>query len=167
MVKAFLASANERQSVTISRVIPFNSGDAGPSYYKFVGDIAFSDAELESVLAQEIVRRSPYILYFEDFQDAIPEKIFTSKRSDGFNSVWYEIIDGIFFNTNPTYSVRKYLGYYSKKNRRDDDARTVLRQVNNTLQETFTQKWKELSGVEEIDQTEIVFQESKSTSKLK
>ena len=97
----------------------------------------------------------------------MPEKIFTSKRSDGFNSVWYEIIDGIFFNTNPTYSVRKYLGYYSKKNRRDDDARTVLRQVNNTLQETFTQKWKELSGVEEIDQTEIAFQESKKYFEIK
>ena len=151
----------------ITRVIPFNNGNARPSYYKFEDQSPISDAKIESVLAQEIVRRSPYILYFEDFQDAIPEKIFTNRRSDGFNFVWYEIIDGLFFNTNSSYSVKKYLGYYSNKNRRDDDARTVLRQVNNTLQETFTKKWRDLSGVEEIDQTEIIFQESKKYFEIK
>ena len=167
VVRAFIKSSNERQSVKITRVIPFSNGNSRPSYYQFEGGMSFSDPKLESVLAQEIVRRSPYILYFEDFQDAIPEKIFTNKRSDGFNSVWYEIIDGIFFNTNSNYSVKKYLGYYSVKNRRDDDARTVLRQVNNTLQETFTRKWRDLSGVEEIDQTEITFQESKKYFEIK
>ena len=69
VIKAFLTSVNEQQSVKITRVIPFNSGNAGPSYYKFEGGVPISDAKLESVLAQEIVRRSPYILYFEDFQD--------------------------------------------------------------------------------------------------
>ena len=39
--------------------------------------------------------------------------------------------------------------------------------MNNTLQETFTKKWKELSGVEEIDQTEIAFQESKKYFEIK
>ena len=166
-IRSFLESINEQNSVKITRVIPFNNGDAGPSYYKFQSDTSFADPKLESILAQEIVRRCPYILYFEDFQDAIPEKIFTSKRSDGYNSVWYEIIDGIFFNTKSSYSINKYLNYYSKKNRRDDDARTVLTQVNKTLQETFTQKWKDLSGVEEIERTEIAFQESKKYFEIK
>lgn len=167
IIREFIESLNERQSIKITRVIPFTNGNSDPSYYRFEDEMPFSDSKLESVLAQEIVRRSPYILYFEDFQDAIPEKIFTSRRSYGFNSVWYEIIDGIFFNTNPNYSVRKYLGYYSPKNRRDDDARTVLRQVNNTLKETFTKKWRDLSGVKEIDQTEITFQESKKYFEIK
>lgn len=166
-VDAFIAFANEQCSVRITRVIPFHNGNARPSYYKFEDHPPIEDMKLESVMAQEIVRRSPYILYFEDFQDAIPEKIFTSKRSDGFNPVWYEIIDGIFFNTNPKYSVKKYLGYYSNTNRRDDDARTVLRQVNNTLQETFTSKWRDLSGVKEIDHTEIAFQENKKYFEIK
>ncbi len=166
-VDTFITSANQRKSVRIARVVPFDDGNARPSYYTFVDDVTALEPELGSVLAQEIVRRSPYILYFEDFQDAIPDKIFTNKRSDGFNSVWYEIIDGIFFNTNSKYSVKKYLGYYSKSNRRDDDARTVLKQVNNTLQETFTQKWRDLSGVEEIDHTEIAFQESNKYFEIK
>ena len=150
-----------------TRVVPFNDGNPAPSYYKFERDFLLSDPKLESVLAQEIVRRSPYILYFEDFQDAIPERIFTNIRSDGFSRVWYDIIDGIFFNTNPDYNIRKYLTYYSPQNRRENDARTVLRQVNNTLQETFTKKWRDLSGVKEIDQTEITFQESKKYFEIK
>ena len=166
-VEAFITRANERCSVRITRVIPFDKGNARASYYKFEDHPPIEDMKLESVMAQEIVRRSPYILYFEDFQDAIPEKIFTNKRSDGFNPVWYEIIDGIFFNTNSSYSVKEYLGYYSNKNRRDDDARTVLKQVNNTLQETFTEKWRELSGVKEIDHTEIAFQENKKYFEIK
>ena len=166
-VNAFIDYANNQYSVRITRVIPFNNGNAGASYYKFEDHPPIEDMKLESVMAQEIVRRSPYILYFEDFQDAIPEKIFTNKRSDGFNPVWYEIIDGIFFNTNSSYSVKKYLGYYSNKNRRDDDARTVLKQVNKTLQETFTEKWRDLSGVQEIDHTEIAFQENKKYFEIK
>lgn len=166
-VDAFIARANKRCSVRITRVIPFNNGNAGASYYTFEDHPPIEDQKLESVMAQEIVRRSPYILYFEDFQDAIPEKIFTNSRSDGFNPVWYEIIDGIFFNTNSNYSVKKYLGYYSIKNRRDDDARTVLKQVNKTLQETFTEKWRDLSGVKEIDHTEIAFQENKKYFEIK
>ena len=166
-VEAFVSSANDRGSVTITRVIPFNNGNAGPSYYKFEDIFPLSNPELESVLAQEIVRRSPYIMYFEDFQDAIPERIYTNKRSEGFNSIWYEIIDGIFFNTDSSYSVKKFLSYYSKNNPRGDDARTVLTRVNNTLQDTFTTKWRELSGVKEIVRTEIVFQESKKYFEVK
>ena len=167
IVQAFIESVNRRKSVRISRVIPFNNGNPRQSYYEFDAEQPFEDKRLESILAQEIVRRCPYVLYFEDFQDTIPEKIFTSKRSDGFNSTWYDIIDGLFYNTNPNYSIVKYLGYFKQTNRREDDARTVLRQVNNVLQETFTRKWKDLSGVEEIDHTEIGFQEAKKYFEIK
>lgn len=166
-VESLIASANSQQSVRITRVIPFKDGNPGQSYYKFEEVPPLGDMRLESVLAQEIVRRSPYILYFEDFQDAIPDKIFTNTRSDGFNSIWYEIIDGLFFNTNPQYSIKKYLKYYARGNRREDDARTVLRKVNKTLQDTFTTKWRGLSGVEEIDETELAFQEPKKYFEIK
>ena len=167
IVQAFIESANRRMSFRISRVIPFSSGNPRQSYYKFEAENQFEDKKLESILAQEIVRRCPYVMYFEDFQDAIPEKIFTNKSSDGFNSTWYEIIDGLFYNTNPSFSIVKYLGYFRQPNRREDDALTVLRQVNNVLQDTFTKKWKDLSGVEEIDRTEIAFQESRKYFEIK
>lgn len=167
VVQAFVESINNRKSIKIRRVIPFNNGNPGQSYYEFVDEAPFESKKLESTLAQEIVRRCPYILYFEDFQDTIPDKIFTNKRSDGFNSTWYDIIDGLFYNTDPNFNVAKYLKYYSQANRREDDARTVLRKVNIVLQDTFTKKWKDLSGVEEIDNTEITFQESKKYFEIK
>ena len=167
VAKRVIEDLNEARMVTISRVIPFANGEAKPSYYKFTQTPQVDNKELESVLAQEIVRRSPYILYFEDFQDAIPERIYTRKGSDGFNQSWYEIIDGLFFNTRPEYNIRKFLTYYSRNNPRRDDARSVLRQVNQTLQETFTKKWKTLSGVEAIDQTELIFNESNKYFEIK
>ena len=166
-VDALLESLNAKQSVRISRVIPFENGNPGESYYQFEDIAPISDARLVAVLAQEIVRRSPYILYFEDFQDAIPNKIYTRKQSQGFNLVWYEIIDGLFYNTKSAYSIKNFLEYYKKDLRRDDDARTVLRQVNKTLQDTFTKKWESLSGVKEIDAAELIFQESKNYFEIK
>lgn len=166
-VDAFLEHVNNTKTIRISRVIPFNNGSPGKSYYQFEETPPLSDDKLGSVLAQEIVRRCPYILYFEDFQDAIPEKIYARKQSEGFNPVWYEIIDGLFYNTNSNYSIANYLRYYSKDNRRDDDARTVLKQVNKTLQETFTEKWENLSGVKEIEEAELIFQEGAKYFEIK
>lgn len=166
-IDAFLAEANSDQTITISRVIPFTNGNPGKTYYKFEGKKPFSSQKLENMLAQEIVRRCPFILYFEDFQDSIPEKIYTSKQSHAFNPVWYEIIDGLFYNTDKNYSIKKYLSYFSKENSRGDDARTVLKKVNKTLRETFTQKWRDLSGVQEIDEAEIDYNEAKKYFEIK
>jgi predicted ATP-dependent endonuclease of OLD family len=156
-VEGLLRQLNDTQRVQISRVIPFSSGNPGRSYYQFEGAMPFSNTRLARLLAQEIVRRCPFILYFEDFKDSIPDRIYTSSRSDAFNRSWYEIIDGLFFNTDPSYSVKKFETYYSKTNPREDDARTVLRKVNKTLQRAFTEKWENLSGVQEIEQAEITY----------
>ena len=167
-VDSFVNTINNRQCVRIARVIPFANGNAGKSFYRIEGYQPLAkDKKLSSILAQEIVRRSPYIIYFEDFQDLIPEKIFTNKKSDAYDPAWYEIIDAIFFNTNKDYNIKKYLSYYSKSNPRHDDARTVLTQVNNTLQDTFTRNWKHLSGVKEIESTAITFQESRKYFEIK
>lgn len=164
---SFIKRINERKSVKISRVIPFSNGNPGKCYYQFEDEKPFSTSDLEAILAQEIVRRCPFILYFEDFQDAIPEKIYTNPRSEAFNSAWFEIIDGLFYHTDNKYSIKKFLQYYSPSNRREDDARTVLKKVNATLKETFTKKWQDLSGVNDIDDAEIAFQETKKYFEIK
>lgn len=159
-VEAFVASLNDKQSVRVSRVIPFSNGSPGKSFYEFVDAPSLSSRKLETVLAQEIVRRCPFIIYFEDFQDAIPDRIYTNPRSHAFNRSWYEIIDGLFYNTDESYNIKKLETYYSKTNPREDDARTVLRKVNKTLQRAFTEKWENLSGVQEIEQAEITYNSS-------
>ncbi len=158
---------NSERNLQITRVLPFKNGNPTKNYYKFENLPPFTDTKLESVLAQEIVSRCPYIIYFEDFQDLIPDKIYTAKQSKGFNIVWYEIIDGLFYNTNENFSIKKYREYFAKSNPRYDDARTVLTQVNRTLQETFTKKWKDLSGVRDIEEAEITFQEKDKSFEIK
>lgn len=166
-VESFIARLNEQGSTRISRVIPFVNGNPEKSYYQFEHDIPFSSEKLERVLAQEVVRRAPYILYFEDFQDSIPDKIFTRKQSDAYNHAWYEIVDGLFYNTDPSYSIKKYESYFFKSNLREDDARSVLKKVNKTLQKTFTEKWENLSGVQEIEEAEITYNSAKKYFEIK
>lgn len=153
-IEQFLERINKKQSVVISRVIPFSNGSPGRSYYQFEGE-AFNKPRLGRILAQEIVRRCPFILYFEDFKDSIPDRIYTKPQNSAYNASWYEIIDGLFYNTDTSYSIKKFETYYAKSNPREDDARSVLKKVNKTLQKTFTEKWVNLSGVKEIEHAEI------------
>lgn len=160
-VDDFLRALNGESRIQISRVIPFSSGKPGASYYRFEGLKPMTDQLLESLLAQEIVRRAPYIIYFEDFQDSIPDRIYTSTRSDAFNRSWYEIIDGLFYNTDPTYSIKKFESYYTPGDGREGDARSVLKRVNKTFKETFTKQWENLSGTQEIEEAEIDYNPSR------
>jgi predicted ATP-dependent endonuclease of OLD family len=153
-IEAFVSRVNVERKVTISRVIPFQNGSPGRSYYQIDGEV-FNSPRLGRILAQEIVRRCPFILYFEDFKDSIPDRVYTKPQNPAYNASWYEIIDGLFYNTDPTYSIKKLEAYFAKANPREDDARSVLKKVNKTLQKTFTEKWVNLSGVKEIEQAEI------------
>lgn len=153
-VELITARANAKKTVRISRVVPFTNGSPGRTHYQLEGE-SFSNPRLGRILAQEIVRRCPFIMYFEDFKDAIPDRIYTKPQKSAYNETWYEIVDGLFFNTDPSYSIKKFETYYAKANPREDDARSVLKKVNKTLQRTFTEKWVNLSGVKEIEQAEI------------
>lgn len=166
-IEQFLGDINSKRLVSISRIVPFSSGNPGKSYYQFEGELPFNKGRLGRVLAQEIVRRCPFILYFEDFKDSIPDRIYTKPQSPAYNESWYEIIDGLFYNTDLTYSIRKFEAYYAKSNPREDDARSVLKKVNKTLQRTFTEKWVNLSGVKEIEQAEIDYNSSGKYFELK
>ena len=159
-IEQFLSGINARRSVRISRVIPFSNGSPGRSYYQFEGEQPFNKPRLGRILAQEIVRRCPFILYFEDFKDSIPDRIYTKPQNSAYNNSWYEIIDGLFYNTDQTYSIKKFETYFLRANPRQDDARSVLKKVNKTLQRTFTEKWVNLSGVKEIEQAELDYNDA-------
>ncbi|HEY8602819.1 ATP-dependent nuclease [Tsuneonella suprasediminis] len=158
-IEEALSSINESGEVSVTRVIPFSNGNPGQSYYRVEGDFTFSNEKINGVLAQSIVMLCPFIMYFEDFQDAIPSKIFTNKNSDAYNQTWYDIIDGLFYNTNPNYNIKSFETYYNAKNPRPDDASTLLERVNQTLQKTFTEKWEDLAGVQEIERAMIKYSE--------
>ncbi|MGC6479438.1 MAG: AAA family ATPase [Flavobacteriaceae bacterium] len=156
-IEGFFREVNKEGSIKISRVIPFRKGNPQPNYYQIESEHPFIKDKLSRALAKEIVRQCPFIIYFEDFKDRIPEKIFTAKGNDAFNPDWYDIIDGLFFNTNKDYSIEQFKTLHSKSNLRLKDAKTVLKRVNKTLNKSFSKKWKELSGVKDIEETELTY----------
>lgn len=166
-VEEFFTRLNGKKKVRITRVIPFSGGNPGKSFYRFEDEQPLSDSRLERIIAQKIVSQCPFILYFEDFQDAIPTRIYTKKQNSAYNHSWYEIIDGLFYNTDPTLSIKSYEEYFSKGNPRENDARTVLKRVNKTLQKTFTERWQDLSGVKDIDDAEIDYDPVKKYFEIK
>ncbi len=161
-LEAFLHDINKNKQVVISRIIPFKKGNPQKYYYEFETEHPYKTNNFSRVIAQEFVRKCPYIIYFEDFKDRIPEKIFTSRTNDAFNEDWYDIIDGLFYNTNKEYSIEQFKKLYSKSNPREKDAITVLKRVNKTLNQSFSDKWKELSGVKDIEETELSYNPSRS-----
>ncbi|TVZ57395.1 putative ATP-dependent endonuclease of OLD family [Lutibacter sp. Hel_I_33_5] len=156
-IEGFLREINTKKEVIISRVFPFKNGNPKTPYYEFVTDHPFTKNKVSKLIAKEIVKHSPYIIYFEDFKDRIPDKIHIIKGNDAFNSDWYDIIDGLFYNTNKEYSIANFNKFFSKSNPRRNDADTVLKRVNKKFNETFSEKWKDLSGVKDIDETELKF----------
>lgn len=157
LIEGFLRELNKEKKVDISRVIPFKNGNPQAYFYEFLTDHPFQKDKYSQILAKEIVRQCPFIIYFEDFKDRIPEKILTSQSNEAFNPDWYDIIDGLFYNTNKDYSIEQYKSLHSKSNPRSKDGATVLKRVNKTLNRSFSDKWKELSGVKDIEDTELTY----------
>lgn len=154
LINGFIHHVNEKGSVTISRVFPFENGSPKKYFYRFETEHPFGKHKLASDVAVEIVNICPYILYFEDFKDRIPEQICVDKnREDSFDPIWYDIIDGLYYNTDSNFNIESFKKFHAPRNQMLDDAATVETRVNAKLNETFTQKWQKLSGVKEIDQT--------------
>ncbi len=162
LLETFFRELNDKGEMKISRVVPFRNGNPLQNFYQFESSHPFTKKSISRLLAREMVRRCPFIIYFEDFKDRIPEKIFTSKTNDAFNPDWYDIIDGLFYNTNKDYSIEQFKRLHSKTNPRLKDAKTVLKRVNKTLNQSFSEKWKELSGVKDIDETELTYNPNKA-----
>jgi AAA ATPase domain len=157
-VNGFIHHINSSKRLTIRRVFPFKEGKPKPYRYEIVDDHPFTDSHLAPLFAHEIVAICPFVIYFEDFKDRIPDKIFVNKKnSDSYDPTWYDIIDGLFYNTDPSYNIDRYRGFYSSGSEMPDDAATVLTKVNKTLNETFTKKWQHLSGVKDIETTRLDF----------
>ena len=152
----FLNTLTDAGQVRISRLFPFHNGEAKQPRYRIDSDHAFLLDPAASAVAHRLVELSPFILYFEDFTDRIPERIFTAKSNPAFNSDWYDIIDGLFFHTRSEYSIDAFRQLHNRNKPRPDDARTVMHRVNTTLNEVFTQKWRKLSGVRDISETELI-----------
>jgi len=163
----FIKGINETKSIFISRVFTFKNGEPINFYYRFESEHEYAKLQSSFRVAAEIVKLCPHIIYFEDFKDRIPEKIYVNSSSDSYDPVWFDIIDGLFYNAKSSYSVEKFMTYYEDDGARDADAKTVLRQVNMELNKVFTKRWRSLSGVRQIADTNLEYNADKQYFQLK
>lgn len=147
---------NQNGRILIQRHFVFRDGNFVRSEYRMPDFSDIISATEQDSLASRIIYSSPFIIYFEDFTDLIPEKIYTSAQKRVNNREWYDILDGLFYDTDKTLSLKKYGSYYASGTRRQDDASSVMKRVNRRLNQVFTKSWSDLSGVKGIEETEIV-----------
>lgn len=95
----------------------------------------FPNSDLNNLLAQELVRHTPYILYFDDFRDSIGESIDIVGDEDSAEG-WLSIIHQLFKKTDPTFSVFT-LPDLEKRHRK-----SVIAQVRKQLNKTLTGEWQ-------------------------
>lgn len=97
---------------------------------------SFIDAETNNLVCERIVKKLPYILYFDDFRDRIPEKIFITDDvdSDSYSS-WIPYIDEIFKGTKKEYSV------FELPNRQSSVRKSIIKEVQNALNKKLLEEW--------------------------
>ena len=171
LAEAFIQAINQSNRVTIKRVFPFKEGSHQKPFYAVDSThvLAKNDPDIAHGIAKLLVSMCPFIIYFEDFTDRIPEKIFISPSNEAFRADWYDIVDGLFYNTMSQYSIEKFKKLFSRTRPRPDDAKTMMKRVNSELNRVFTKKWEELSGVKDIAETELLanFSTSKKHFEIK
>ena len=162
-IEQFVDLALSGNDFSITRCIEFDGGLYKRDFYRI------NDADMEErsayseQLARSIVALSPFVIYFEDFKDRIPERIYISPKNENYDSDWADIIDGLFYHTHSSYSVAKLQKFHSESRHSNDDADTVMQRVNKTLNKVFTEKWKQLSGVKDIDSAKLTYSHHSQT----
>jgi len=86
-------------------------------------------------LAGEILRRAPYILFFDDFRDKVDEKIEIPATAGQEATGWLAIIEQLFRQTD------KQLSVFQLATLEERQRKSVLAKVQRKLNETLTREW--------------------------
>ena len=127
-------------SITIARNIK-------SKIYTIEGIPAFSDKTTNHHLARKIISRLPYILYFDDFQDSVPDEIEIPEHEED-SSYWLNICETLFQATSSDFSV------YALKDKEDRQRKSILSKVKRRLNATLTKEWSNFR-LDEADALEI------------
>lgn len=94
------------------------------------------DSEEINLIGESFVSSLPYILYFDDFRDRLPEKVcITSDSGNSLFSIWILYIDELFKKTKNEYSV------FALPNKQDSIRRSILKEVQKHLNEVLISEW--------------------------
>lgn len=129
--------------------IPFKSSEY-PGYIEITRDLntkkyTISSFEYESTaiqhdLSYEIIRRLPYILYNDDFNDRPPNYVKIPNQRTSKISEWIYIYERLFKVTDPTYSLFSIIN--EKEQRRKE---SIISDVQEVLNKTLLKAWRTFS----------------------
>lgn len=89
----------------------------------------------KSDFIDEVIKELPYILYFDDFRDSFPDKIYLDKKDLSNSDTWLSIIEELFKKTDKNYTVSE-LQKHDKRLRNN-----IISDVERKLNETLTKEW--------------------------
>jgi predicted ATP-dependent endonuclease of OLD family len=99
-------------------------------------DVAWLNAPQQDQFSRSIIRRLPYIMYFDDFRDSIEEEIEILRDKNGVASGWLAIVETLFHVTDARYSV------FSLPTSEDRQRKSMLSAVQRKLNERLTAEWR-------------------------
>jgi predicted ATP-dependent endonuclease of OLD family len=127
-------------------------GEDGRVYSLEGGGIEQLSQQIAHKTIDFFVSKTPYILYFDDFNDRVPDKISFDKnyKEDGKllkkNREWKETIEELFKRANPEFITgknKKMLQEYFSMT--DNDAKSdVLNDVKDELNKEIVEEWKKI-----------------------
>lgn len=125
----------------------------------YIDSPLFEHKQLNGLLAKNILRYMPYILYFDDFRDSVEEEIEVDRAQKHNAKGWLSIIEQLFNKTDSSLSVFDLPGMEQRKRK------GVLAKVSKKLNKTLTREWQNFSlDNEGLLNISIVFNEKESGS---
>ncbi len=96
----------------------------------------FTDKDLNHRLSEKIISQLPYILYFDDFRDSIPDEIEIRNENENDPKGWVAIIERLFKKTDESFSV------FELSKIEERERKSIISQVKKILNNTLTREWQ-------------------------
>ncbi len=137
-------------------------------------DFVFETKKAKNDFANALYERLPFILYFDDFSDRVPEEISftldTTKNEVQQNkkyTEWHSIIEEIFKRAGSVQTLNDFLQLTS-----EDDRQGLLNDIQDTLNKEVMEDWKNLKKygkglADEVDDLELNLKHNLSEDKAK
>lgn len=100
-----------------------------------IGYDKFTKKDFNNILAKAIMKKLPYILFFDDFRDNIEEKIEIKSSEDEIKG-WLAIVERLFLAADQNFNI------LDLPNKEDRARKTILAKVNKLLNDTLTKEWQ-------------------------
>jgi predicted ATP-dependent endonuclease of OLD family len=96
----------------------------------------FTDEELNDKIARQVIRRLPFILFFDDFRDSFPDNIEIKAEEKNNPQSWVAIIERLFQKTDENFSI------FSLDSIEERERNSIISKVQKGLNETLTKEWQ-------------------------